>query len=61
MIDRTLIFLVVLALVFVALVVGFVAGIVMTLTGSNGNGLAWSCGMPLMVMLMGVACSRKRK
>ncbi|MBQ9003599.1 MAG: hypothetical protein IJ087_17270 [Eggerthellaceae bacterium] len=61
MIDRTLIFLIALALIFVALVVGFVAGIVMTLTGSNGSGLTWSCGMPLMVMLMGAANSRKRK
>lgn len=59
--DRTIMLLIVFALVFVADVAGFIAGAVMTLTGSDGSGLVWGCGMPLMAMLVSAANSRKRE
>lgn len=48
-------------LFILAVVVGFFAGIVITLAGGDGSGLVYSCGMPFAVMLAGVLKSRKGK
>ena len=49
----------VILLFFVAMVIGFIAGIVISLTGGDGSGLAWSCGLPLMAAIISSVNSRK--
>ena len=61
--DASWLVLVAVVLFMLAVIVGFVAGVVMCLAsgGRDGSGLLYSFGLVLMVSLMGVVNSRKRK